>query len=524
MLRSPPPGEWLNWRNTYDAHGFSRLDQVNRGNVKGLQLAWSWQLASGPNEITPLVHDGVLFVASRDRVQAIDAASGDLLWQFVRPGASGIVRNIAIYGDLVYFATGVEVLAIDIHDGHLVWQKQIAQPSDGVYVTSGPLAAKGKIFEGMSSCHMPYPGGCFIVALDALTGQEAWRFHTIARPGQPGGDSWNGAPTDERFGASVWTAGSYDPDLNLLFFGTGQTYRTALLLQGGTGRPGSTDALYTNTTLALRPETGEMVWYYQHVARDVWDLDWAYERTLATIMVDGKPRRTVTTAGKLSIFDTLDAATGRYLFSKDMGLQNLISAIDPKTGIKTISPKFKPEPNVEKTVCPSALGGRNWPSTAYNPQSGVLFVPLNEDCMGFLWTPGPTFDIRPYPIARPDSDGMIGRVEAVDLATGKTLWVRRERASHASSILATAGGVIFEGSRDRWFRASDDRTGDVLWKMRLDGSVSSSPITYSVGGVQYVAVTSGGGGPLDGLMAGLTPEVQTPATGTTLWVFRLPSP
>jgi alcohol dehydrogenase (cytochrome c) len=522
MLRDPPAGEWLNWRNTYDAHGFSRLGQVSRDNVGRLQAAWSWELASSQNEITPLVHDGVIFLASGGRLQALDAATGDLLWQYARPGATGLLRNLAIYGDKIYFAAGVDMVAVDIHDGHLVWEKALASPSDGVLVTAGPLAAKGKIYQGMSYCHTPYPGGCFIVALDAATGHEVWRFHTLARPGQPGGDSWNGAPVDARVGGSVWTAGSYDPDLDLLFFGVGQTYHTAVLLQGGDGKPGSADGLYTDTTLALRPETGELVWYYQHFARDVWDLDWAYERTLATLQIDGKPRRTITTAGKLAIFDTLDAATGKYLFSKDVGLQGLVAAIDPKTGAKTVAAKFKPEANVEKLVCPSALGGRNWPATAYNPQTGVLFVPLNESCMKFEWTPGPTFDMVPYPVTPPGSDGMIGRVEAIDLATQKTLWVRRERAVHASSILATAGGLIFEGTRDRWFRASDDRTGKVLWQVRLNGSISSSPITYSVNGVQYVAVTTGGGAALDGMMGALTPEIRTPASGVTLWVFRLP--
>jgi alcohol dehydrogenase (cytochrome c) len=524
MLRHPDAGEWINWRNTYDAHGFSTLDQVNRETAPRLQVAWSWELAPSQNEITPLVHDGVLFIASGGRVQALDATSGDLLWQYVRSGTHGLLRNLAVYGDLIYFADRLDMVALDAHDGHVVWEKPLATADEGVYITSGPLAAKGKIFQGMSSCHMPYPGGCYIVALDAKTGQEAWRFHTIARPGQPGGDSWNGAPTDKRFGGSIWTAGSYDPELDLLFFGTGQTYKTATLLQNASGKPGSADALYTDSTLAIRPDTGELVWYYQHVARDVWDLDWAFERTLATLTIDGKPRRTVTTAGKLAIFDTLDAATGKYLFSRDMGLQDLIAKIDPKTGAKTIAPKFKPEANVEKIVCPSGLGGRNWPSTSFNPKTGVLFVPLNESCMDFKWTPGPNFDVAPYPVARPGSEGMVGRVAALDLASGKTLWVRRERSPHTSSILATAGGVLFEGSRDRWFRASDDRDGKVLWRMRLDGAISSSPITYSVGGVQYVAVTTGGGAAVDGLLGALTPEIQNPSAGATLWVFRVPQP
>lgn len=522
MLRNPPSGAWLQWRNTYDNHGFSTLDQVNRENVAGLQLAWSWEMGASSNEIAPLMHDGVIFAAGGGRLQAIDASSGDLLWQYTRPEASGVIRTIAIYGGLVYYSAGVEVQAIDIHDGRLVWKTALASPKDGLYISTGPLVAKGKVYQGMGGCSAPYEGGCFVAALDAETGREVWRFRTIAKPGEPGGDSWNGAPLDQRFGASVWNPPTYDPALDLLFVGTGQTYHTTPLLQGKLGAKGASDGLYTNSTLALRPDTGELVWYYQHMARDIWDLDWSYERTMAIQTIDGKPLRTVTTIGKLGIADTLDAATGRYIKSFQTGPQTLVKSIDPVTGAKTIAAGFTPVPDVEKTVCPSAFGGRNWPSTAFNPDSGVLFVPLNENCMAHKWTPGPIFDIGFRVIRTPGSDGMVGRVQAVDMASGKTLWTRRERAPHTSAVLATAGGLIFEGTRDRWFRASDQQTGKVLWQVRLDGAINSFPITYSVNGIQYVAVTTGGTAPLEMFIAPLAPEIQTTSSATTLWTFRLP--
>jgi len=527
MLANPPEGDWINWRNSYDAHGFSKLSQINRETVARLSLAWSWSLQPGKNEITPLVHDGVMFVTSAGRLQAFDATNGQPLWQYYRPDAEGPVRNLAIYGDKIYLAeSDTHLIALDVKTGAVVWDHAVAEPADQLSFSGGPLIAKGKVIQGVTNCHTAYPGGCFIVALDAETGKEAWRFYTIARPGTPGGDSWNGAPLDQRYGASVWDSGSYDPDLDLVYFGTGQTYKTATLLQGGpgsvyAGAPGSADGLYTDTTLALRPETGELVWHFQHFKRDVWDLDWAFERTLTTLQVNGSPRKTVTTAGKLGIFDTLDAATGQYLFSIDSGLQNLVKAIDPKTGDKTIDPKFTPEPNVEKLVCTSAIGGRNYPATSFNPTTHILYAPLNEACMAFQWTPGGVFDVRIPTRPRPDGDGNIGRIQAIDLATRKTLWIRRQRAPESSAILATAGGLIFEGSRDRAFRALDDRTGKVLWQMPLDGAPDAFPISYSVDGVQYVAITTGGGGPLDGGLATLAPEFNTPAAGTTLWVFRL---
>lgn len=525
MLRNPAPGDWLHWRHSQQSTGYSPLTQITRDNVAGLKADWSWSLQSGTNEITPLVHDGVMFVLSAGRLQALDAATGELLWQYARPNASGPVRGLAIRGERIYFASSdAHMTALDMRTGAAVWDRAVAEPNSKLKFSAAPLIAGNRVIQGVSGCSGPHPGGCFIVAFDADTGEEAWRFYTIARPGQLGGDSWNGAPVDQRFGGSVWLTGSYDPDLDLVFFGTGQTYKTATLLQGGDGKPGSNDGLFTDTTLALRPATGELVWHYQHMQREVWDLDWSFERILTTLAVDGKPTKTVVASSKLGLFDTLDAATGRYLFSLDAGLQNLVESIDPRTGEKRIAAKFAPQPNVEMLICPSALGGRDWPATAFNPATRILYVPLNEACMNFKWQPGPgnSFDFALPTRPRPDSDGMVGHVQAIDLQTRKTVWTQRRRASQSSAILATAGGLVFEGSRDRWFRASDDRTGKVLWQQRLDGVPSSFPISYSVDGVQYIAVTTGAGNPFDGGMATLTPEIVAPGGGTTLWIFRLP--
>ncbi|MGE0392347.1 MAG: PQQ-binding-like beta-propeller repeat protein [Vicinamibacterales bacterium] len=536
MLRNPPRGEWLHWRRTYDAQGFSDLDQINRENVGRLGVAWSWSLAPGVNEITPLMHDGVLFAASAGTLEALDAATGDPIWKYARPGAGApgaspgfstpFVRNLGIYGEMVYLAGSRNVTAINMRDGTMVWDRAFADAKDNISFTAGPLVAKGKLFQGMSNCNVGYAGGCFLLALDAATGREVWRFNTLARPGEPGGDTWNGAPLEKRTGGAIWTAPSYDPELNLVYSGVGQTYKAEVLLEGAPGKPGYNDGLFTNSTLALRPETGELVWHYQHMGREVWDLDWVFERTLATLTVGGKPRRTVTTAGKMALFDTLDAATGQYLFSYDSGIQNLVVAIDPKTGAKRISAELEPKANEIRTICPSASGGgRNWPATSFNPKTGVLFVPSNETCMPFMYspTPGAAIDIAVFATPKEGGDGMVGRVQAVDLATRKTLWTNRERAPHSSAVLATAGGLVFEGSRDRWFRALDDRTGKVLWQVRLNAPPSSYPISYSVNGVQYIAVTAGGGRTYDVNGGALTPEIGAPASGTTLWVFRLPA-
>lgn len=527
MLQKPAPGSWLNWRRTRDALGYSPLDQINKDNAASLTLAWALPLGSGTNAITPLVHDGVMFLDSGN-IQALDAKTGDEIWRFERKSRPlrlpfSQARGIAIYGDAIYTpTTDNHMISLDMRTGKVRWDVKLAPvEQDKLQLTAAPLAVKGKIIQGMSGCQgQDYKGGCFVVALDAATGKEVWRFHTIARPGQPGGDSWNGAPVDERFGGSVWTGASYDADLDLVYVGAAQTYKIGTLLKPNTRKGASGDALFTNSTLALRPDTGKLAWHFQHFPGDVWDLDWAFERNV----LDLAGRKTVLTMGKQGIIDALDAKTGRYLWSRDLGLQNLITAIDPRTGRKTVDGGLLPELDKPKVVCPGALGARNWPATAIDPATGKLFVPMVESCMKItlLGDAGtPTGDMRLELIKRPDTDGNLGRVTALDLAGKDVAWTNRGRMTPASAMLATAGGVLFEGSLDRRFRALDSATGKVLWETRLDDSPYSFPITYAVDGVQYVAVVTGGGMPFDLGFRAFTPETQGITRQRTLYVFRL---
>jgi len=531
-LNNPPTADWLTWRRTYDDVGFSPLKQIDRGNVGNLQVAWTWSLAGGANETTPLVHDGVLFAFGYgDRAQAIDAATGDLLWQYSRQlpkdARPGTKRNLSIYGDKLFMPTSdVHMVALDIKTGRLIWDHAIADYKGGFNLTGGPLVAKGKVMQGVGG---QAAGGNYIVALDANTGEEAWRFYTIARPGEPGGDSWNGLPLEKRNGASVWTAGSYDPELNLAYFGVGQTYDTGPLLHP-VKQPGITnDGLYTDSTLAFNPDTGKLVWYFQHVSNDQWDLDWAFERQLIPLPVNGATRKVALTSGKMAIYDAVDAATGKYAFSIDLGLQNVVTAIDPKTGAKTINPKTLPGDGETKLVCPHAGGAKNWLPASYNPDTKMLYVPLVESCMDLIpvaagargsLSSGVRWTVRP----RLDSDGQYGRVMAVNLATRKVAWVERQRAPVTTGTLATAGGLVFEGSMDRWFRARDDSNGKVLWHVRLNDVPNSAPISYSVNGRQYVAIVVGNGGPHPATWAPLVPEIQNPPDrgGAAIWAFEAP--
>jgi alcohol dehydrogenase (cytochrome c) len=530
MLQSPPDEEWLTWRQSFSDAGFSPLTQINKQNASALRLAWALALPAGPNEATPLVHDGVIFVHSyNDHVLALDAATGDELWHYARRLPEGVApsvqRNIALYSDMLYFGTSdAHVVALNAQSGRVVWDQPIADPQIW-RVSGGPLVASGKVMQGVVG---RAPGGAFIVGLDAATGREAWRFHSVAQPGQVGNDSWNGARPEQRSGGSVWTAGSYDPQLRLAFFGPGQTYDTGLLQHPARQRGVSNDGLYLDSTVALDPATGRLVWYFQHLQNDQWDYDWGFERQILQLPVAGRLTKLVMTAGKLGIYDALDAATGRYIFSIDSGIQNLVTSINPRTGAKTIDPLRYPDGLRKVSVCPHAGGGRSWLPGSYNPHTRVAYLPMVESCMDMIPTKqgehgslssGYRWALRP----RPDSDGKYGRIQAVNIATRETVWVARQRAPQTSGVLDTAGGVVFAGALDRWFSAYDDASGKLLWKQRLSDVPSSAPISFAAQGRQYIAMVVGYGGAQAITFRNLVPEIAVPpARSSSIWVFELP--
>jgi alcohol dehydrogenase (cytochrome c) len=532
MLASPAPGEWLTWRRTYDDLGFSPLKQITKENVKNLRVAWSLTLPAGANEATPLVHDGVIFVHSfGDNVQALDAATGDELWHYsrklpenVRPA---VKKNMALYSNKLFVGTSdIHVVALDVKTGSVIWDQPIANAAEGWQLTGGPLVTKGKVMQGIGG---QVKGGAYIVGLDSETGKEAWRFHSIARPDEPGGDTWNGVPLNQRSGGSIWTAPSYDPALNLVFFGPAPTYDTGPLRNRASAPGVTNDALYTNSTVALNPDTGKLVWYYQHMPNDQWDFDWAFERQIVPLRAaGGQTKKFVVTSGKPGIYDAVEADSGKYAFSVDMGLQNFVTSIDPVTGAKRVDPNLIPGTGQPIVVCPHSGGGRSWIPGAINPDTKMLFVPAVETCMNLIPTPaggrgflttGVAVNVRP----RPDSDGRYGRLQAINLETRKTIWTERQRAPQSTGVLATAGGVVFAGALDRWLTAYDDANGKNLWRVRLNDVPNSAPISYTVNGKQYVAVVVGYGGAQVASFPQLTPEIPLPVTrSAAIWAFELP--
>ena len=531
VLQNPPDSDWLTWRRTYNNLGFSNLDQINRETVSNLQLAWHQPVTPGNNMPTPLVHDGIMFLYSAgDVVLALDATNGEMLWRYSHNGNAVTSHKfgIALHENKVLVPTSdLHMVALNAQSGEVIWDHAIEiGDNTGYQLRSAPTVAGGQVIQGMAASFVP--GGGFIIAIDLETGRETWRFNTLARPGEPGGNTWNDIPLEERQGGSVWNTGAYDSQLDLLFYGVSPTYNTGPLLYplgiGGV----SNDALYTNATLALRPDTGELVWYYQHVANDQFDLDWIFERSIVELEIDGEMKKVIVTAGKPGLFDALDAATGQYLFSVDPGLQNLFSAINPVTGEKIANPNVFPDAEEIRTVCPFYQGGRNWHASSVNNETGILFVPMFEVCMdtlldgtGTLLSSGLGTETVPVP----GTDGNYGRLQAIDLKNRKLAWQYRQEVVPASASLATAGDLVFLGYLDHGFKAFDQQTGDVLWETQLDAIPAAFPITYSVNGKQYIAMVAGQlnlhTGIWLGLMNKFTGFVPENPGAAALWVFAL---
>jgi alcohol dehydrogenase (cytochrome c) len=348
----------------------------------------------GYQEEAPLAHDGVVFLGHpHSVVQAIDGRTGDPLWEYRRelPKVEGGYHNdlfdrargtIALYADKVLLTTAdAHVVALVSRTGKVAWDTKVADHRQGYTFTGGPMVAKGKVIAGISGCtNAGTHGGCFIVALDASSGKEQWRTRTVAQPGTSGDASWKGLPAEKRNGGSVWTAGSYDPSLSLVFWGTGGAIPHSEVARG----TGDGAVLYTDSTLALDVDTGKIVWYRQFLPRDNWNFDHVFEQVLVDINVRNRLRQALLAIGKPGIIWALDRRTGELLWTRETTYQNVFKAIDPESGKVTINESLIPTHMDEKYfVCPSFYGGKLWMATAYDPHSKTLFLPLNNMCMDY---------------------------------------------------------------------------------------------------------------------------------------------
>ena len=548
MLRNPAPGEWLNWRGTDNAWGYSPLEQITLDNVGELQLVWSWAMdETGSQEAAPLAHDGILYIPNpRGVIQALDGATGDLIWEY-RPGVTlrvdgtrtsdntglpanaravvgrGVQKNIAIYGDMIYAATGdASIVAVDARTGREVWKTAVADPGLGYFYVAGPIVAHGKLITGISGCERYKDDVCFITGHDAITGQELWRTSTIARPGEPGGDTWGDLPLRFRAGSDAWIAGSYDAETNLVYWATAQAKPWARAVRGTAG-----DALYTNSSLALDPDTGELVWHYQYLPGETHDMDEVFE----SVLIDLDGRRSLFKMGKLGILWQIDRTTGEFINATDIGYQNILS-VDSETGEVRYRPGMIPEIGVEIEMCPSTSGFKSWRAMAFSPLTNALYIPVALNCELATFGPaerilggGGTGPVRRINTPHPASEGNLGELLVIDIRNGEVMWRHRTPSPINTAALTTAGGLVFAGDWDRHMYAYNASSGDILWQTRLPTSTQGFPISYLADGKQYVAIPVGGGGSSwsTTLPRELAPSIRRPRNGNSLHVFALPN-
>jgi len=546
MLRNPDPADWLMWRRTLNSWGYSPLDQIDRGNVARMQLVWSRPLGPGIQEGTPLVHDGVMFMPNPlDDIQAMNAVTGELLWEYKRKLADDVTkvfpvpsinRNLAIYGTSIIDTSADDyVFALDGLSGRLLWETPIVDfRKNAAQETSGPIVANGKVISTRGCEPKGGPEACVITAHDARTGKELWRRYTIPRPGEPGNETWGDIPYENRWHVGAWMVPSYDPELNLLYVGTSVTSPAPKFMLAGNDKK----YLYHNCTLALNADTGAIVWYYQHIV-DNWDLDHPFERLLVDTVVRPDPasvkwinpklkageRRKVVTGipGKTGVVYTLDRQTGEFLWATPTVSQNVISDIDGTGAVRVNPATLFTAAGQERLICPGVNGGKNWPAGAYNPSTNTMYYPLQNMCMAATSTDDKPSLKSLYAIATKgriaEGTDKLGTVQAISAETGRITWKYEQRAGMLS-LVATGGGLIFGGDASGRFRAFDQNSGKVLWETDLGAPVTGYPITFAVGGRQYVAASTGPSLVTAGLNA-LTPELQ-PANSSKLFVFAVP--
>ena len=549
-LALPPAEDWLMFRRTYDGWAHSPLDEINRGNVQALDLAWSVAMAPGGQYTTPLVRNGVLFIAHPgDIIQALHADSGDLIWEYRRhPEASPRARNrrnLALLGERLFHLTDDNhLLALDAATGAVLWEIEEAGAGQGIGHFAGPTVAGDRIVSGRSCAARGGPDICYLAAYDPRDGRELWRTRTVPRPGEPGDESWGDLPDERRWHVGTWgNVPSFDPDLGLLYWGTSVPQPSLEVLRGTPGL----DVLYSNSTLATDVASGRIAWYYQHLPRDNWDLDHVFERYLVDTavapdarevpwinpaVVPGEVRRVLTgIPGKTGLVYTLDRETGEFLWARETLHQNVIAGIDATTGRVQVNENMIVGPFEEILVCPSLGGGKNWPAGTYSPRTGIMYQPQQNMCVrnrgntdsptaedgyALAWTvvQDPTITATPYPV---------GRIDAIDIGSGRQRWRHEQRAAMTGTLVSTAGGLVFGGDLDRRVYAFDDTTGEVLWQRIVSAPVTGSAITYAVDGRQYVAFAVGGGTASPERRAlSIHPEIKVPAGAPALFVFALP--
>ncbi len=536
-LNSPEAQNWLMYRRTYDSQGYSPLKQITRRNARRLVPVWTFSTGMREaHQAPPVVNDGYMFITTpHNHLIALDASTGEQIWRYARELPEDQYqmhptnRGVALWEDKVYMATAdAYLVAFEASTGKVLWEAEVEDYSRGYYMTLAPLAANGKVMVGVSGGEFGIRG--FVAAFDATTGEPAWKTYTIPGPGETGHDSWPG-DTWKTGGVPVWLTGSFDPELNLTYWGTGN---------GGPwmGDKRLGDNLYATSVIALDVDTGKMKAHHQYHWNDTWDWDEVSAPLLVSFERDGRTIPGLIHPGRNGYLWFLERAADSIGFV-DAGpyvRQNVFTSLDPETGRPEYDPARIPGTLRPAEFCPSLWGGKDWPPAAFSPRTRLIYIPANENICGRLqgeedvdYRPGEVFmgadDDDISLVLHGDSDEWIGELQAWNVDTGKKAWSTKFESQNWGPVLATAGDVVFMGgTNDRYFRAFDARNGKILWEQRTNSGVVGVPSTYAVDGVQYVAVQSGWGVDAEREQASINAlrgtNHQVPQGGV-LWVFAL---
>ncbi len=508
------PGNWLLYHGDYDGQRHTDLEQITPANIGNLELKWIWQVRSAAGaaqkfEATPLVVDGVMYTVSPPNdVVALDARTGRVFWTYAYAPANEarvccgrVNRGLAIHGDTLFMgAIDGRLLAIDAKSGQLKWNIAVGDPSLGYALTVAPLVVGDKVIVGPAGGEYGIRG--FIAAYDVEDGRELWRFNTIPGPGEAGFDSW-ADPAREAWklgGGSIWTTGSYDPELNLMYWGIGNPGPD----WNGDSRPG--DNLYTESVVALNPDTGALAWHYQFTPHDEMDYDSTQVPVLADIEWQGQPRKVLMTANRNGVFYVLDRTNGKFLLGKPFVAVNWMDGTFDANG----RPNRVLSPTEQGTfIMPNNQGATNWYPPSFSPSTGYFYVPTWMDTYSVYtkrpvtYTPGqqyvgafptmamPALSVRPVNQRIPE-DGF-GAIQAIDPQSGEIVWRHEMSDVTDSGVLSTTTDLVFAGGREGFFYGLDAKTGKELWRQSLGGQVASGPISYQLDGKQYIAVAAGAG-------------------------------
>ena len=550
MLNNPDPADWLMVSRTYDEQRFSPLNQINKGNVNQLRMAWSRGLPPGTQESTPIIYRGVMYLfAPGATIQAVDATNGDLIWEYARKYPAGISgrgareKSLAIYEDMIYFAAPDGFLvAIDAQNGKQRWETKL---DNGGQQAGGLLVADGKVISNRT-CEQSKRENCFIAANDAKTGRLVWKFFTTAAPGEVGGDTWGNMPVEQRAAGPWGQVGSYDPKRKVLYWSVANPNPYTRLMRHGAADAVSLSApanLFSNSTVALDVETGKLVWYYQELPGDDWDADHNHERVLIHTRVSpdpkfvkwinpaikpGNERDIVLTTAEGGGMFAIEQATGEFLWARPFPFDDPninMNFVDLKTGRTQVNfDKLFKEDGERIVGC--YHNTRAVMQTSYDPQNNSLYVPFHDQCLSMTADAKSRTGYGPRNgVIRPGSDpNKYMNIGKIDVSTGEMKVIYSQPQGTNGSALTTAGGLVFFGDLNRRVRALDADDGKVLWESVVGGMVMVSTVTYAVNGKQYVMVFTGEGQSLTTGPLSLTTKVMPPPVrgASGVYVFALP--